>query len=116
MKSFDLSYWIMLISFILLWPFATYLEDIVIDDHFAKATTYLGILGILGTGIPIIFFFYLINNRGPLYAGMVTYVIPIGALIWGAVDGEEITGIQLAAVTGLLLMVAMVQWPENKTE
>ncbi|MCH2208711.1 MAG: DMT family transporter [Lentisphaerales bacterium] len=116
MKSLDLSYWIMLISFILLWPFATYLEDIVIDDHFAKATTYLGILGILGTGIPIIFFFYLINNRGPLYAGMVTYVIPIGALIWGAVDGEEITGIQLAAVTGLLLMVAMVQWPEKKTE
>lgn len=116
MKSLDLSYWIMLISFILLWPFATYFEDIVLDNNFNKSTIYLGILGVLGTGIPIIFFFYLINNRGPLYAGMVTYVIPIGALIWGAVDGEEITGIQLAAVTGLLLMVAMVQWPEKKTE
>jgi drug/metabolite transporter (DMT)-like permease len=116
MKSLDLSYWIMLISFVLLWPVATYMEDVVVNESFSKATIYLGILGVLGTGIPIIFFFYLINHKGPLYAGMVTYVIPIGALIWGAVDGEEITGMQLLAVTGLLLMVGMVQWPEKKPE
>ena len=58
-----------------------------------------------------IFKFYLINNKGPLFAGMVTYVIPLGAIFWGMLDGEEITRTQLVAMTGLLFTVALVQWP-----
>ena len=113
-KSIDLSLGIMALSAVLLWPFATYLEDVKINDHFASATTYLVLLGIFGTGIPVIFFYYLINKRGPLFAGMVTYIIPIGALIWGAVDGEEITALQIFVMAGLLGMVALVQWPVKK--
>jgi drug/metabolite transporter (DMT)-like permease len=111
MKSLDLSFSTMLISTMLLWPFAMWMEDVKVNEHFATATTYLAILGILGTGIPIIFFFYLINKKGPLFAGMVTYVIPLGAIVWGVVDGEHITSIQLVAMSGLLIMVGLVQWP-----
>ena len=31
------------------------------------------------------------RDAGPLFAGMVTYVVPTLALVWGAVDGEVIT-------------------------
>ena len=114
--SVDLSLGIMLLSAVFLWPFATFFEDVQINEQFKEATVYLIILGVFGTGIPVIFFYFLINKRGPLFAGMVTYVIPIGALIWGAVDGEKITNLQIMAIAGLLAMVALVQWPEKKAK
>ena len=113
-KAIDLSLYIMLLSALMLWPFATYSEDIVLNSNFNMATFYLVILGIFGTGIPIVIFFFLIKSKGPLFAGMVTYIIPVGALLWGAVDSEIITGLQLTAMLGLLAMVAMVQWPQKK--
>ncbi|MCM8543028.1 MAG: DMT family transporter [Lentisphaeraceae bacterium] len=113
-KAIDLSLYIMLLSAIMLWPFATYHEDILMNEHFNMATFYLVILGIFGTGVPIVIFFYLISTKGPLFAGMVTYIIPVGALLWGAADSEVITGLQLTAMIGLLIMVALVQWPAKK--
>ncbi len=115
LKSLDLSLGIMVFSAIMLWPFATYFEEIHVNDQFNEATSYLLLLGIFGTGIPIVLFYYLINKKGPLFAGMVTYVIPIGALVWGAATKERITDLQIMAIAGLLLMVALVQWPDKKS-
>jgi drug/metabolite transporter (DMT)-like permease len=112
-EPLNLSLSIMLISAVLLWPFAVYFEDVKINEHFTSATIHLLILGIMGTGIPIIFFFSLIKHQGPLFAGMVTYVIPIGAIAWGLIDGEQISALQVISISGLLLMVALVQWPKK---
>ena len=68
-------------------------------------------LGALGTGLATYAFLKLIVLKGPLFAGMVTYLIPIGAILWGAYDGEAITTKQIAALGGVLAMVALVQWP-----
>ncbi|MCM8528535.1 MAG: DMT family transporter [Lentisphaeraceae bacterium] len=113
-KAIDLSLYIMLFSGLMLWPFAAFTESVVINEQFNMATFYLIILGIFGTGIPIVIFFFLITTKGPLFAGMVTYIIPVGAILWGAVDSEVITGLQLTAMIGLLFMVALVQWPSKK--
>jgi len=53
---------------------------------------------------------WLIVTKGPLFAGMVTYVVPTLALVWGALDGEVITSRQLLAMAGVLSMVALVQF------
>jgi drug/metabolite transporter (DMT)-like permease len=55
-------------------------------------------------------FIHLVVKEGPLFAGMVTYVVPVFALMWGAFDGETITLRQLAAIGGVLGMVALVQF------
>ena len=70
-------------------------------------------LGVFGTGIALLCFTIMIQRRGPLFAGMVTYVIPVIALIAGAVDGEYISPLQIIAIVGILLMVAIVQWPAS---
>jgi drug/metabolite transporter (DMT)-like permease len=70
----------------------------------------LAVLGILGTGFAVLLVIWLIVTEGPLFAGMVTYVVPTLALVWGAIDGEVITGRQLAAMAGVLAMVALVQF------
>lgn len=67
-------------------------------------------LGIAGTGIATLLFNRLVQDQGPLFASMTTNLIPIGAVVWGWVDGEQITLIQCGALLGILLMVAIVQF------
>jgi drug/metabolite transporter (DMT)-like permease len=68
------------------------------------------ILGVGGTGLCILLFVQMVKTRGPLFAGMVTYIIPLVALLWGQVDHERLSALQVAAMAGVLAMVALVQW------
>lgn len=74
------------------------------------ALAAISLLGIVGTGMTILVFIRLIQRQGPLFAGMVTYIIPVIALLWGHVDGEPISAQQTVAIAGVLAMVALVQW------
>ncbi len=74
------------------------------------AIASVAFLSILGTGITILLFIQLVKEQGPLFAGMVTYVVPVLALVWGQFDGELLTPTQLAAIVGVLATVAIVQW------
>jgi drug/metabolite transporter (DMT)-like permease len=74
------------------------------------AIAALATLGVVGTGICVLIFVHLIKTQGPLFAGMVTYVIPVVALMWGQFDRERLTATQVAAIAGVLAMVALVQW------
>lgn len=68
------------------------------------------ILGTLGTGIGPLLFTKLVVEEGPLFAGMVTYIVPIGALAWGWLDAETITPTEIGALIGIFAMVAVVQF------
>ena len=50
------------------------------------------------------------TKRGPLWAGMVGYIIPIVALMWGWIDGEPVRGEQLLALLGIFIALALVQY------
>lgn len=78
-------------------------------DEWRTVILALLVLGPLGTGACIGMFVELVQDRGPLFAGMVTYVVPLVALVWGYRDGETVTTAQLSGVVGILLMVALVQ-------
>ncbi len=76
-----------------------------------RAAAALATLGLVGTGLALALFNRLIQTRGPLYAGMVTYVIPVEALLLGWLDGEPVAPAQLLALAVILASVAVVQWP-----
>jgi drug/metabolite transporter (DMT)-like permease len=68
-----------------------------------KALAAVAALGIAGTGIAYLFYFWLIRNVGAPRAAMVTYLLPCTALIWGLiVFGEPI---QPNALAGLALVL-----------
>lgn len=67
-------------------------------------------LGIVGTGVATFLFNRLIQEQGPLFAGMATNLAPIGALMLGWLDAEHVSTLQIAALAGLLCMVAIVQF------
>lgn len=79
-------------------------------DAFWPAVISLLVLGIVGTGLAMYWFNKLIHDRGPLFAGMVTNLVPAGAVIWGWLDGEQVTTMQIAALAIILPMVALVQF------
>ncbi len=94
---------------IIILPLAAARETVVPGDGFSKALAALLTLGIVGTGAAMAMFYRLIHDHGPLYAGMVTYLIPIGSLLWGSAAQESITALQIIAVTGTLIGVAVAQ-------
>lgn len=76
---------------------------------FWQGVLAVSVLSGLGTGVAMLAFFKLIQEQGPLFAGMVTYLIPIGAVTWGMLDGEAVTLKQEIALGVILLSVAVVQ-------
>jgi drug/metabolite transporter (DMT)-like permease len=74
------------------------------------ATLALAVLGVMGTGLCMWLWVKLVSEHGPLFAGMVTYVVPVVAMLWGQFDGERISGAQLFAIAGVLAMVTLVQY------
>lgn len=63
---------------------------------------YISILALFGTVLASIFFFRLVQLRDALFASIVSYLVPIVAMLWGLFDQEGIRGIQLLG-TGLIL-------------
>ncbi len=77
---------------------------------------YLLVLGVVATGLSTVAFFYMVFKRGPLFAGMTTYVVPMLALAWGQFDHETISARQLVAMAGVLVMVGIVQSGTTRPE
>jgi drug/metabolite transporter (DMT)-like permease len=70
---------------------------------------YLFLIGIVGSGISTMIFVWMVLKKGPLFAGMTTYIVPLLALAWGSFDQESISTRQLIAIAAILAMVAVVQ-------
>jgi drug/metabolite transporter (DMT)-like permease len=80
------------------------------EREFKLAVLSLGVLSLVGTGLATYLFNKLIREHGPLFAGMTTNVVPLGAVLWGWLDAETVTPLQLVALAGVVSMVALVQY------
>jgi drug/metabolite transporter (DMT)-like permease len=70
-------------------------------NNYLHATLAASVLGVMGSGLATILFYMLVKKEGPLFASLVTYGIPVIAVIWGIVYGETIT----LAETGCLIII-----------
>jgi drug/metabolite transporter (DMT)-like permease len=60
------------------------------------------LLAVVGTAIAVLIFNRLIQQAGPVFASMVTYVVPLFALMWGMLDGERPSLLQLVGASVVL--------------
>lgn len=74
---------------------------------------YVGILGIVGTGVAMIIFNKLVQISDPVFTTSVTYTIPIVALGWGMLDGEVFSFWQLVSAAVILIGVLIVNRSKN---
>lgn len=80
-------------------------EDTYNNPNLSTSLIYITILSIFGTAIAKIIFNKLVQISTPVFASSVTYLMPIIALIWGCIDGESFSIIQLLAALFILVGV-----------
>lgn len=98
-------------SFLILF-FSGFINTSVNHPESLTALGYLSILTILGTAIAMILYYKLIQSTSPVFASSVTYLLPIVAVVWGLIDGEEFS--IWYVVGGLLILWGVYLIREKK--
>ncbi|WP_132791628.1 DMT family transporter [Tenacibaculum skagerrakense] len=88
--------------------FTDFFSAFELNETTEPALLYILILAIVGTGFAKIMFNKLIQISSPVFSASVTYLIPIVAVMWGILDGEKLSVIQLVAGVIILFGVYMV--------
>lgn len=99
--------------FCLVYLLTTDLQPCFNHPQVSTAVGSIFLLAIVGTSFAVLLFNSLIQNGGPLFASMVTYIVPIFAIMWGVVDGEIVSVWQLLGVLIVLAGVYLVNKPIN---
>jgi len=75
------------------------------NPNFKMAMIYVFILSLFGTALAKVLFNTLVQISTPVFASSVTYLMPVVALGWGLLDGEEFGVLQIFASAIILLGV-----------
>jgi len=70
-------------------------NKIIEHTELQQAFGFTTILAVFGTAIALVFFNWLIKMSSALFASSVTYFIPIVAVLWGWIDHESISALQI---------------------
>lgn len=82
------------------------------DSNNLASLGYITVLAIFGTGIAKVFYNKMVHLATPIFASSVTYLIPIVAVFWGILDGEELSITQLFA--GLIILLGVYLLNKSK--
>ncbi|HEU4470274.1 MAG TPA: DMT family transporter [Flavisolibacter sp.] len=74
------------------------------------------LLGVTGSALATALFYQLIQKAGGLFASLVTYAIPVVAIIWGLVANEDVTPVQVACLALILGGVYLANKKNTKKE
>lgn len=88
--------------------FTDFTTQIVNDPNAIEGLGYISILAIIGTGLALTVFNYLVKITNAVFASSVTYLIPIVAVIWGIIDGEKFTPVYFLWMIVILFGVFLV--------
>lgn len=108
------NFFVLLIPSILVLLYTGFsVEEMMLDSVLAQSVLYVVILGVIGTGIALIIFNKLIQLSDPVFSTSVTYTIPIVGLMWGFLDGEVFSLLQLLSAAVILIGVFLVNKSRN---
>lgn len=85
----------------------------ILDEPHALAGLILG-LGVLGTGLAYLIYYYILDRLGAVGASGATYLPAVVALAIGAAVGEAVTAIELLALALILGGVALIQFGSRR--
>jgi drug/metabolite transporter (DMT)-like permease len=77
-------------------------EEVLVLEETWVSLSYVAILAVAGTGLAKVIFNKLIHISTAVFASSVTYLIPIVAFLWGFLDGEKFSWLQLLSAVVIL--------------
>nr|WP_321409729.1 DMT family transporter [uncultured Carboxylicivirga sp.] len=72
------------------------------------------LLGIVGTALAMLVMNTLIRYASAVFASSVTYIIPVFAILWGLIDGESISLMQIVFMAVILAGVYLINRMKGK--
>ena len=96
----------------ILFFFINPIETYKTQTYFWQSLGFIAILAFVGTAFANFLFFKLTQKTSAVFASTVTYTIPIVALFWGVLDGENV---QLIHIAGMILILIGV-WITGKVK
>jgi drug/metabolite transporter (DMT)-like permease len=88
--------------------FTEFIPQISTEPAALKALGYIGILAVIGTSLALFAFNKLVKLASPVFASSVTYLIPVVAVSWGAIDGEKMPPLSFLWMGVILLGIFLV--------
>lgn len=95
---------IFLPALVILW-LTGFFSDVWDNKAMQVSMIYVVILSLVGTAFAKVIFNKLVQIASPVFASSVTYTMPIVAVVWGLVDGEAFSILQVLAAGIILLGV-----------
>ncbi|MGH8782356.1 DMT family transporter [Paraburkholderia sp.] len=80
----------------------------ILQDPRAAAGAVVG-LGILGTGVAFLIYYFLLQELGAVASSGSTYITPVVALLIGWAAGEKVGVLEVIAIALILASIAMLQ-------
>ena len=96
---------LLIIPVFLVLIFSGFFTSVEFTPETKTSFIYLIILSVVGTGLAKIMFNQLIQMSSPVFSTSVAYLIPIVAIIWGFIDGEKVSYLQLLA--GVIILTGI---------
>ena len=78
------------------------------SEEVSYSIGYIIILALFGTALAKVVFNELVSISSPVFSSSITYLLPIVAIFWGVLDGEQLDWLQLVASIVILGGVYLV--------
>jgi len=93
--------------------FTGFFETIFQNKEMQLSFVYVAMISLFGTAIAKVIFNKLVQIATPVFASSVTYTMPIVAVVWGVIDGEKFSLMQVIAAAIILIGVYMTNKKRN---
>jgi len=84
------------------------ISEFIYDPSIIESIAYIFVLALFGTAIAKTMYIKLLEISTPVFSVSTTYLMPIVAIFWGILDGEEFKLIQVIGTTVILIGVYLV--------
>jgi drug/metabolite transporter (DMT)-like permease len=81
-------------------------------ENWLRNLGFIAILAIMGSATALAIFYFLIRDTSPVFASIVTYFIPVIAILWGLNDHEHFTLMMLFSFLIILAGVYIINKPD----
>lgn len=92
------------------------IQNFEMKPSYTEPMIYMAILTIFGTAIAMLLYFKLIQNTSAIFASISSYLLPVVAVIWGILDGEQFTMWYIFGAVLILIGIYLIREKSTNTK
>ena len=90
------------------------IQNFEMQPNYVEPLFYMAFLTVFGTAIAMLLYFKLIQNTSAVFASISSYLLPVVAILWGILDGEEFNFWYILGGILILIGIYLIREKNNK--